>query len=146
MSQTTTTPLTGPASAQAIGAAAIGAASLRHAPLRESLRRCADSFGLYAIVAPTFILLAVFSLVPFVIAIATSFFDYEVGGSPAFVGLANYKEYLTLDYTAAESFRNMLFLCGWSVLMVMIVPLIVAKLIFSLASERASYFYRILFL
>jgi len=30
--------------------------------------------------------------------------------------------------------------------MVMIVPLVVAKLIFSLSSERASYFYRILFL
>src|SRR5215203_664369 len=127
MSQTTTTPLTGPASAQAIGAAAIGAASLRHAPLRESLRRCADSFGLYAIVAPTFILLAIFSLVPFVIAIGTSFFDYEVGGDATFIGLANYAEYLH-DYTFLKSFGNMLFLTGFHVIAVMIVPLAIAKL------------------
>ena len=52
----------------------------------------ADVFGLYAIVAPTFILLAIFSLVPFVIAIATSFFDYEVGGDATFIGVSNYLE------------------------------------------------------
>lgn len=142
-----TTPITGPSSAIAIGAPAALAPAFdarasgrggRRLPLRDSL-------PLYALLAPTFILLAVFSLVPFVIAIATSFFDYEVGGAATFVGLANYREYVH-DYTFRESFGNMLFLCGWSVLMVMIVPLIVAKLIFSLSSERASYFYRILFL
>jgi raffinose/stachyose/melibiose transport system permease protein len=114
--------------------------------MSRSSPRLRDTLPLYGLLAPTFLLLAVFSLVPFVIAIATSFFDYEVGGSATFVGLANYREYLSTDYTFAESFRNMIFLCGWSVLMVMIVPLVVAKLIFSLSSERASYFYRILFL
>jgi raffinose/stachyose/melibiose transport system permease protein len=147
MTQTSTTPLTGPASAHAIGATALAAPALRYArPRRESWgRRCADSLALYAIVAPTFILLAIFSLVPFVIAIGTSFFDYEVGGDAAFVGLANYAEYLR-DYTFLKSFGNMFFLTAFHVVAVMIVPLVVAKLIFSLSSERASYFYRILFL
>jgi raffinose/stachyose/melibiose transport system permease protein len=104
-----------------------------------------DVFGLYAIVAPTFILLAIFSLVPFVIAIATSFFDYEVGGDATFIGVSNYVEYLH-DYTFLKSFANMFFLTAFQVIVVMIVPLIVAKLIFSLSSERASYFYRIVFL
>jgi raffinose/stachyose/melibiose transport system permease protein len=105
----------------------------------------ADVFGLYAIVAPTFILLAIFSLVPFVIAIATSFFDYEVGGDATFIGVSNYLEYLH-DYTFLKSFANMFFLTAFQVIVVMIVPLAVAKLIFSLSSERASYFYRIVFL
>jgi raffinose/stachyose/melibiose transport system permease protein len=109
------------------------------------VQRCSDSLGLYVLIAPTFILLAVFSLIPFMIAFATSFYDYEVGGESRFVGLANYLEYVG-DYTFLESFRNMLFLTGFHVICVMIVPLVVAKLIFSLSSERASYIYRVLFL
>jgi raffinose/stachyose/melibiose transport system permease protein len=139
--------MTGPASAQAVGMEAIAyaAASAPRRVRRPRWRECWDNLGLYGLLAPTFILLACFSLIPFVIAITTSFFDYEVGGVATFVGLANYREYVH-DYTFAESFRNLLFFCTFSVVAVMIVPLIVAKLIFSLDSERASYFYRILFL
>jgi len=143
----TTTPLSGPSSAIATGAAAVIAPAVdARAPWRARTRLpLRESLGLYSLIAPTFILLAIFSLVPFVIAIATSFFDYEVGGTAQFVGLANYREYVH-DYTFAESFRNLVFFCTFSVVAVMIVPLVVAKLIFSLSSERASYFYRILFL
>ena len=142
-----TTPLSGPSSAIATGAAALIAPAIDAKAQAKPgiLRRCRESLPLYALLAPTFALLAVFSLVPFVIAIATSFFDYEVGGTATFVGLANYREYVH-DYTFAESFKNMLFFCMFSVIAVMVVPLVVAKLIFSLSSERASYFYRILFL
>lgn len=94
---------------------------------------------------PTFALLAVFSLVPFVWAFATSFYDYEVGGESKFIGLANYAEYLT-DPTLLSSFANLLFLTLFSLLTVSTAPLIIAKLIFSLKSERARYLYRVLFL
>jgi raffinose/stachyose/melibiose transport system permease protein len=83
--------------------------------------------------------------VPFVIAIATSFYDYEVGGEAKFIGFSNYLEYLQ-DYTFLKSFGNMLFLTAFAVIVVMIMPLLVAKLIFSLSSDRASYIYRIVFL
>jgi raffinose/stachyose/melibiose transport system permease protein len=104
-----------------------------------------SSFSAYAMLAPTFILLAVFSLVPFVWAFATSFYDYEVGGESKFVGLANYREYLS-DPTLLPSFGNLLFLTCFSLLTVSTAPLIIAKLIFSLKSERARYLYRVLFL
>ena len=107
--------------------------------------RFSETLALYAMLTPTFLLLALFSLVPFFIAIATSFFDYEVGGEFKFVGISNYTEYLH-DYTFWQSFGNMFFLTGFAVVVVMIVPLVVAKLIFSLSSERASYVYRIIFL
>ena len=94
---------------------------------------------------PTLGLLAVFSLVPFVWAFATSFYDYEVGGESRFVGLANYFEYFH-DPTLLSSFGNLLFLTVFGVIVVMTAPLIVAKLIFSLRSERARYLYRVLFL
>lgn len=94
---------------------------------------------------PTFALLAIFSLVPFLWAFSTSFYDYEVGGESKFVGLANYREYLS-DPTLLPSFGNLLFLTAFSLLTVSTAPLIIAKLIFSLRSERARYLYRVLFL
>lgn len=100
---------------------------------------------MYAMLLPTFGLLAVFSLVPFIWAFATSFYDYEVGGESRFVGMANYAEYLH-DPTLLSSFGNLLFLTVFGILVVLTAPLIVAKLIFSLKSERARYLYRVLFL
>lgn len=94
---------------------------------------------------PTFGLLAVFSLVPFLWAFATSFYDYEVGGEARFIGLANYIEYMG-DPTLITSFANLLFLTLFGIGVVMTAPLLIAKLIFSIKSERARYIYRVLFL
>jgi len=94
---------------------------------------------------PTLALLAVFSLVPFLWAFATSFYDYEVGSDAHFVGLSNYSEYLH-DPTLVVSLKNLLFLTVAGIVVVMTAPLIVAKSIFSLHSERARYLYRVLFL
>src|SRR4051812_18910144 len=87
----------------------------------------------YAMLTPTFALLAIFSLVPFVWAFATSFYDYEVGGDSKFVGLANYSEYLS-DPTFLSSFKNLVIFAVAGVVVVMTAPLIIAKLIFSLRS------------
>lgn len=103
------------------------------------------SLAYYAMLAPSLGLLAVFSLVPFVWAVATSFYEYEVGGESRFVGLANYVEYLH-DPTLLTSFANLAFLTIFGLLVVWTAPLVVAKLIFSLDSERARYLYRVLFL
>ncbi|MDR3688240.1 MAG: sugar ABC transporter permease [Fimbriimonas sp.] len=112
-----------------------------------SLRRrnFASTAAIYAMLSPTFGLLAVFSLVPFVWAFVTSFYDYEVGGESRFVGIDNYVEYLH-DPTLLPSFANLLFLTVFGLLIVSTVPLAVAKLIFCLKSERARYLYRVLFL
>jgi raffinose/stachyose/melibiose transport system permease protein len=118
-----------------------------HAPRRKPAlsHHLRASLGLYLLIAPTFILLAIFNVVPFVSAFSKSFYEFEIGGSPTFVSFQNYHDYLH-DYTFAESFGNMIFLTAFAVVMVIIVPLTVAKLIFSLSSQRASYVYRILFL
>jgi raffinose/stachyose/melibiose transport system permease protein len=113
----------------------------RACPIRKFLER----LSLYGLLTPTFLLLGVFSLVPFVWAFWTSFYDYEVGGESRFVGLANYTEYLH-DPTLAPSFLNMAILTAFGIGVVLTVPLIIAKLIFTLSSERARYLYRVLFL
>jgi raffinose/stachyose/melibiose transport system permease protein len=103
------------------------------------------SLPLYGLILPSMVLLAVFSLLPFLWAFWTSFFDYEVGGDTRFVGLANYGEYLT-DPTFLPSFANMAMLTLFHIGIVMIFPLFVARMIFGLSSERARYLYRLLFL
>ena len=104
-----------------------------------------QNLGCYGLLLPTFVLLAVFCFVPFVWAFTTSFYDYEIGGDSAFVGLANYGEYLG-DPTFWSSFSNLFFLTLFSVVVNVVFPFGVAKLIFSLSSERARYVYRIIFL
>ena len=108
-------------------------------------QKLVSTAAIYTMLTPTFGLLAVFSLVPFVWAFVTSFFDYEVGGESRFVGFDNYLEYLH-DPTLLPSFANLLFLTVFGLLIVSTVPLAVAKLIFSLKSEKARYLYRVLFL
>lgn len=108
-------------------------------------RKIIRTLDLYGLITPTFILLGVFSLVPFVWAFWTSFFDYEVGGDRQFVGLSNYGEYL-LDPTLGQSFLNMAILTVIGVFIVISVPLFIAKLIFSLSNEKWRYLYRVLFL
>ncbi len=101
--------------------------------------------SVYAMLTPTFALLAVFSLVPFLWAFVTSFYDYEVGGDSKFIGFSNYVEYLS-DPTLWVSVKNLLFLTAFGLVVVMTAPLIIAKLIFTLKSEKARYLYRVLFL
>lgn len=100
---------------------------------------------LYAMITPTFGLLAVFCLVPFLWAFSTSLYSFEVGEEPVFLGLANYRNFLH-DPTFAVSFAHMAALTAFAVLVTAVVPLTIAKLIFSLDNERASYLYRVLFL
>jgi raffinose/stachyose/melibiose transport system permease protein len=109
------------------------------------VRKILRTLDLYGLITPTFLLLGIFSLVPFVWAFWTSFFDYEVGGDRQFVALANYGEYFH-DPTLGQSFLNMAILTIVGVLIVMSVPLGIAKLIFSLSNERWRYLYRVLFL
>ena len=108
-------------------------------------RRFSSWAPLYLLVAPTFLLLVVFSLVPFLWAFWTSFQDYEVGGESRFVGLANYREFF-MDPTMLPSFGNMAFLTLFHIGTVLVFPLLVARLIFGLSSERAKYLYRLMFL
>ncbi len=113
--------------------------------MHANLRQSRAAWALYVLLLPSFALLAVFCLVPFVWAFTTALYRFEVGEAPVFVGLANYQRYLR-DPTLWISFSNMIFLTGFAVAVTVVIPLTVAKLIFSLSSDRASYLYRILFL
>lgn len=101
--------------------------------------------GCYGLLGPTLALLGVFTFTPMIWAFARSFTRYEIGQAPEWVGLGNYREYVS-DPTFLVSFGNMLLLTAFAVVVRLIVPLSVAKLIISLHDERHRHFYRILFL
>ena len=105
----------------------------------------ARALPLYGLLTPTLGLLAIVSLVPFLWAFWTSFFDYEVGGESRFIGLANYIEFFH-DPSSGPSMLNMFALTMFGVVVTLVFPLAVARLIFCLSNERARYVYRVLFL
>lgn len=107
--------------------------------------RFAQSLSCYGLLLPTFILLGVFTFIPFVWAFTTSFYELEVGGESKFVGFENYLAFFN-DPTFWPSLAHMVFLTIFGVVVVMVFPLLYAKLIFSLSSDRARYVYRVLFL
>lgn len=91
-------------------------------------------------------LLTVFIYLPVLWAFWGSLYEFEIGGEDRFVGVQNYVEFLFRDPTTLISFGNMLFLTLFAVCVRLTIPLLMAKLIFSLTRERARYFYRIVFL
>ncbi len=111
----------------------------------KHVKRIFAALPLYGLLSPTIGLLAIFSLVPFLWAFWTSFFEYEVGGESKYVGLANYVEFLH-DPTTIPSLLNMAALTVFGLVVTLVFPLFVAKMIFNLSSERARYIYRVLFL
>jgi len=111
--------------------------------IRPSLRSTA---GCYAIILPSMVLLLTFIYLPVVWAFSKSLYEFEVGGQSTYVGLANYREYLTMDPTCWPSVLNMVLLTMFAVLVRLTAPLVVAKLIHSLPKERWRHFYRVLFL
>jgi len=100
----------------------------------------------YGIILPALVLLLIFVYVPVIWAIVSSFSQFEIGGSQTFVGLANYREYLSSDPATWPSMGIMLLLTLFAVLIRLSVPLVVAKLIYTLPRERSRYIYRIVFL
>lgn len=102
--------------------------------------------GCYLIILPTIALLLTFVYLPVVWAFLKSFYEFEVGTKPQYVGLANYVEYLTQDPPTWVSVLNMFLLTFFNVAVRMIFPLIIARLIYALPGERARHYYRLAFL
>lgn len=103
-------------------------------------------FGCYGIILPGLALLLTFVYLPVVWAFSKSLFEFEVGGVSTFVGLHNYREFLTADPTMLPSMLHMAALTFFAVCVRLSIPLLVAKLIHTLPFERTRYIYRIIFL
>lgn len=97
----------------------------------------------YFLLAPTVLLLLVFSYYPFFSALGYAFFRWSyITRPPEFAGMDNFFE-LFRDGDLWVSFLNMLMLLVADILKVLIITTIVAELIFSLRSPKLAQFYRV---
>ncbi|WP_028539736.1 carbohydrate ABC transporter permease [Paenibacillus sp. J14] len=102
----------------------------------------------YLFIAPTLILLALFSLLPIAIALVISFTDMDLAGladlsNISFVGFDNYKEVL-LDPSFQKSIFNTLFYVIIGVPLVIIISLLIALLI-NFGKARIFKAFRVIF-
>ncbi|MBK8027477.1 MAG: sugar ABC transporter permease [Chloroflexi bacterium] len=98
---------------------------------------------LYLMVLPTVVMLLVFFYYPAINGFLTSFQYIDVRGAQ-WIGWENY-ERLFSDTRLIQSFRNLIFLAGFNVVVVTTFPLLVAVLIFRVKSAAAQYWWRIVF-
>lgn len=86
-----------------------------------------------------------FSYYPFLQALHKSFFHWD-GQSTSFAGLDNYKRMFTGDVELGKAARNQIVITVVSILKIVTVPLLVARLMFALTSGWATRTYRIMLL
>lgn len=97
----------------------------------------------YLYLFPLFFFLLLFSYYPAFSSIYHSFFDWKDTGELKFIGLANYKEFLTDTEVFWPSFVNMFKIIIPKLLISIFIPLIVAEIIFNIKSEKAKSIYRL---
>ncbi|MBB6732442.1 carbohydrate ABC transporter permease [Cohnella zeiphila] len=110
-------------------------------PLWRSVYRAKHA---YAFLLPLIALLAIFSYYPIVMALKMSFYQWKGGNEAIFNGLDNFRELFsdpTFYRSLGNVFRFILFDCTVGVLM----PLLVAELLFHLRSARLQYAFRTMF-
>lgn len=106
-------------------------------------RRFRRHLPVYPFVLPTILLLLVFVYYPVFSAVYHSFFQWD-GVNEKFIGLGNFVE-MSQDERLIASAGNLAKLVLFSVTVPIVVPMLVAEVVFNLRSLRAQYFYRVLY-
>lgn len=109
------------------------------------LRQIYKSKNAYLFILPMFLLLFTFSYFPAFSGLYHAFFDWDAVGTAKFIGFDNFKEAFA-DEVFLDSFGTMFKLLIPRLLITVVVPLIVAELIYGIKSQKAKYFYRVAFL
>ncbi|GGE36915.1 sugar ABC transporter permease [Pullulanibacillus camelliae] len=115
---------------------------IKHSRLKKHFRYNWKSG--YGMLIPSFILLILFMYYPAMIAIGFSFTNWDGFNQPQFTGLTNYSA-LFHDKIFWLSLKNVGIWAVIKVVIELLVPLIVAVVIYHLNSKRMQYIYRVLF-
>ena len=97
----------------------------------------------YLFLLPLFFFLITFSYYPAISGIYHSFFDWKDSGESVFVGLDNYKEFLSDTEVFWPSCVTMLKIMIPKLLINIFVPFIIAEMIFNVRSDKAKSMYRL---
>ena len=119
---------------------------VRSSSARGLLRRIGKAGPIYAMLLPSLALVLLIAYYPALSAIYHSFFDWSYAGSSTFVGFDNFVRMFS-DEIFGTSFLNLMQLTAFGVLVKsIIVPIVVAELLFAIRNSRARYYYRIILL
>ena len=129
------------AAAAALGAAGFGRS---RAAVATASRRVYRARLAYLLIAPSTILVLLFTYYPALMALYISFTNFSLSAPIEFVGLRNFT-LMPSDPFLLVGVKNMLLLLVSSVAKHLTVPLLVAELIFWIRSERVKYWLRTAF-
>lgn len=107
-------------------------------------RRVARARTAYLLLAPSMLLILVFTYYPAATAFWYAFTDFNLTSPIKFVGLHNF-QLLVADAYFWVGIKNMLLIMGTDIVKVLSVPLIVAELTYWVRSGKLQYFYRTAF-
>lgn len=99
----------------------------------------------YLFLLPTFLFLAVFNYFPALSGLYHAFTEWETGSTAHWIGFANFGR-MARDEFLRLSLGNQVWLLTASLLKALVVPLVVAEMLFHLRSKRLQYALRTLFL
>lgn len=112
---------------------------------KSVLRQIWQNKMAYLLLSPLIIGLLITCYYPPISGLYHSFFDWNVTGSATFIGLDNFKE-LFSDPVFLNSVPTLLKLMLPRLLISVVVPLIMAELIFSVKNKKWQYNYRVMVL
>lgn len=113
---------------------------------REWLRQISKSRMSYIMLIPTFALLAVFNYYPAVSGLYHSLYRWNPGAESYFIGFANFAQMAT-DQLLIVGIPHLLIMMAFGVILGGVgIPLLIAELMFFVRSQRAQYWYRVLFI
>lgn len=111
---------------------------------RSVLTRLRRNWPAYLFLLPTLLLVGYFAYYPAYIAVTRAFTDWDGLNTPNFTGLENFRRAVT-DPVMGQATRNMGIWVVLGTLLALVMPLIVAELVFHLRGRRRQYAYRTLF-
>ncbi len=107
--------------------------------------RMRRAYMFYLFVAPSLVLVLLFSYYPAALAFYTSFTNMSLRRVTEFIGVTNYVTIFTEDFYFRVGFINLLLIALTGVIKTVTVPLFVAELIYWLRSSKLRYLFRTLY-
>ena len=113
---------------------------VRERPTWAEIRR---SWRAYALLAPVFILLITFMYYPPILGLVRAFQEWQPGKDAVFVGLKNFRAFFAYPETSLE-ITNLAKLLFFGLFRGVVVPFLMAELIFAVRSVASKELYRLL--
>ena len=105
-------------------------------------RNIRRSWRAYALLAPIFVLLALFNYYPPLLGLSRAFYDWSPTKEPVFIGIENFRNYLFYYPESWREISNVFKFLVYAMFAHVAVPFLMAEAIFAVRSQTAKEMYR----